>query len=644
MKKAISLILITVMCFAAGACRKDDRKVETTRPEYTVTEREEHLVNSEKQLHKVTVTETDRAFAVNGRSDYVIVRTDSVKELAASSFLQRMIAEATGATLSAVLPDEASYSADAKLIVMGDETMFAAAGLTMPQDDLGNTGYYIKSVGDSVFIMSKGFGYQYAVLAFLRAVLGYEMYAADTVTFSKSGETLPDLEIIEKPDFDYIIASMPMESDAQYGMGFLSLGDLPMYVQGQFSHNSLYYLPKKTFQSAHPGWYSDAGSQLCYSAHGDGDEKALMVREVADVILAAAEKYPDRNLIEFTQMDGGAYCSCESCKKISDKYGTTAAVQIQFINEVRALLDSELPAGRNVEVVFFAYNDTQTPPARKNEVTGEWEPVDDTVVLADGVSVKIAPAYSNFYHSFQEEQNADIVANIDGWKACAKSIHFYLYETNYHYYMYPFNTYDSMIETYRVCKEANAVYMYSQGQSGQNNGASHFTKFKEYLNSKAMFDVNSDYNTLVDNFFENYFGAAKEPMKELFESIQIWMRYLEDAYPTIATGFMYDEIEQARLWPKRTLDGYMRLIDEAYAAIEPIRAENSALYETLRDHITLESLFPRYALIQLHTAYYASDDLQNMRLSFKEDATRLGVSRYREGGNMRNVYISWGIE
>lgn len=141
--------------------------------------------------------------------------------------------------------------------MLGDETLFAQAQLSMPQDALGISGYYIKTVGNSAFIMPGGaFGYQNGAIAFLKAVLGFEIFSEDTVVYGKDGATLPDMEIIERPDFDFRQGIYGFSNDTKYAMGFLSSDDIYMSIDGGWVHNAFKYLPPEQFMTDHKNWYS----------------------------------------------------------------------------------------------------------------------------------------------------------------------------------------------------------------------------------------------------------------------------------------------------------------------------------------------------------------------------------------------------
>ena len=340
-----SLVLAAMMCCSAVACSHGSDSDKSSSggntvltPIQPVTEPEQHLVTN--GLHKVSVTETDRVFTSSGKTEYQIVLdgTDS-NAVKAAAFLQQHIRAATGATASLIRePDEVTWSNDAKYIVVNVPELFAQAGLSMPEDDLGQTGYYIKNAGNSVFIAVNSVnGVHRGAISFLKHVLGYEMYAADTVVYEKSGATLPDMEIIERPDFEFYVQGNSVSSEATYGMGFD--GSIFIPVEGETWHNSFNYLPPETYKSQHPDWYSTKGNELCYTAHGNEAEFNAMAKEIAKKIIALLPKYPTTGNITVTIEDHNDQCDCAACQASREKYnGADSAGVIKLCNAVNRIV------------------------------------------------------------------------------------------------------------------------------------------------------------------------------------------------------------------------------------------------------------------------------------------------------------------
>lgn len=663
--KIVTAILALVLCvsctFCAGCKNKkngegrgeDGEQTTIAKPVNPIRDPEHHYV--EGGLHKVNVTQSERSFAVNGVSDYKILLGMYDDELAQSAaFLQKHVQNATGARLTIEYYNAATtvFNADTHYIVLHCPELFAAAGLTMPADKIGQTGYFIKSYGNNVFMTALGmYGYRHAVISFMHHTLGYEMYSSDIVVYDKKGDTLPDFDIVERPDFDFYLQGNAISDEAKRGMGFMSETEVFIPVDGKVMHNTFAYLPKNKFQSAHPDWYADDGQQLCYTVHGDRNEGEYeaMTTAVYDRIVELLEANPNVDNITFTHEDVHPQCSCDACAASVETYGTYSAAIIKFVNavsrKVQAYLEADAQASgkpkREFNILFFAYDLTERAPATLN-AQGEYEPIDESVVCDDNVGVYIAPIHALYNKSFYDDANVSTATTIRSWRACAKKIYMWLYETNYNYYFYPLNSYDTMGESYRFCFENGAMFMYNEGQYNQGN-VTHFSKLKEYFNSKAEFDVNVKFADVADDFFANYFREAGVPMRRYFDELQVQLRYLEETYPTIVTGGIYCDMAQDRFWPKRLLDHWLELCDEAYAAIEPYREKDPELYAALKKNILLETMFPRYALIDLHAGSYGAGGLRDMRLQFKADAETLNLHRHSEGESLDSLYKSWNI-
>lgn len=657
MKKSIKILpFVLSAMFMFGACTPNNQGAETpaVNPQTPTTE---HL-QTKNTLHKVTVTETNKPFVVNGESDYKILVPFSQETtiVTAANYFAKYIKMATGCQLPVEALENYTWNANEKWIVFGRDDLFAAAGLTMPTEDIGISGYYIKSVGNSVFVaVEEVFGYKRAALSLLDHIVGYEMYWNDTVVFEKTGATLPEMEIIERPDFAFYQESNQISGDGKYGMGFDS--SIWISVEGAPYHNSFKYLPKATYQATHSKWYSknDQGvkgnaSQLCYNAQGDPNEWQKMVEEVAGKIISYADASPNLATITFTQEDTKSWCGCDTCMEMKEQYnGSNAASAVKFINAVDNIVQSTFERRaeesgkkkRQLNILIFAYRETEVPPVKKN-ADGSYSAVDATVKCNPNVGVYYAPIESNYQESFYSDANAYARENARGWGAICQNIYVWIYDTNFHYYFFPLNTWGAKVETYRFLKENNAYYMHSQSQ--WNNGAvTHFSRFKDYIDAKASFDVNVDYNKLKDDFFNNYYGPAAEPMRKFFDELESYMEYLSVKYPSNVLGNYKENIGTIDLWPKRVLGGFMDYVNEAYEAVESIKESNPAMYEVYKEHVLLESMFPRYALLSFYKGTYNDEEFHNEAFQFKMDCSTLGITRHNEEQTIDAIWRQWGV-
>ena len=649
---ALSAIFAVSCLFGCGSA--------TVEPKNTVGTSTEHYW--EGGLHKVSVTENaSRVFAKNGVSEYsVVYEGSSSKALYAANFLRKHINSATGASVSVTAGEEiTSVTESDKYIVVGRRDLFTSAGFSMPNEDLAPTGYYIKTFGNSVFIEVVGeFGYQQAAIQFLKHVLGYTMYSEDTVVYARSGETIPDMDIIEKPDYGYRVQGNNVSDEARYGMGFINNQDIIIPVgQGGYFHNSLQYFDStetvisNKYFGDHPNWLATSGKELCYTARGDEAELELMITHVANRIITLAKEYKDVPVITFTIQDNYFPCECEECKSYEKTYGSAAAAAryIRFTNRVADKVDAyftEEAANnggekREILITIFGYHNTTQPPVKQN-ADGSYSAIDESVVLRKNVGVFVAPIEASFTHSFYDDVNAQYAGIVRGWGAISSHVYAWVYEPNYSYYMYPFNTFDSSLETLRFFRENNAEYVWTEGQTMQYN-ATGFNKLKEYINSVEEFDVNCNLKEITDDFFEKYFCEAAEPMRQFLSEFQMWSRGIENDETNPIRGTIYEEIANVSYWPKKLLDHWLDLVDEAYEAISPLKYTNAEKYEVLAKHIKIESIFPRYALLTLYAGYYNEAELTAERKAFRDDCYELNIQYSAQNVSLDLLFDSWGV-
>ena len=94
-----------------------------------------------------------------------------------------------------------------------------------------------------------------------------------------------------------------------------------------------------------------------------------------------------------------------------------------------------------------------------------------------------------------------------------------------------------------------------------------------------MWNVNEDFDTLVTNFFKNFYKDAAEEMLDVFNTYRAFSRYQLDVLG-MPSG-LYADVTNTKYWPKGALDTILGKIDEAYKAIEPLKESNYNLYGKL---------------------------------------------------------------
>ena len=708
MKKIVALILSATTLLSAGllgSCGKsnDSGKGETINK--TVTDAEQHLVDESKLLHRISVKDVGRTFVKNGKTEYKIVIGKSGSEIVkAAAFLAGQIGSCTGAYPELVYDTDGdgvidggtealTWNKQSKYLILAHDAFEKAAGIKWATEDdssikLGYSGYMIKSAGESVFFkVNSIYGYQTAVLSFLREVLGYEWFAEDTIVFTNSGETLPDLDIVEKPDFDLNYRSGYVSENGKFATGQTDT-ELFAYTEGSFVHNSLIYLPPSQYSEEHSSWYSDKWSmyrgeylpdQLCYTAHGNKAEYDKMIDTATKRVLYYLEQNETACTITFTQQDNFSACDCETCTAAANAFGSISSTYIMFINDledkVRAALEEQARENgtepRKITVLFFAYLATKNAPVYgtskdnyevaknpDNVVTSNGKtytlPYNKTyangIVCNENVGCFWAAIGATYNKSFYENTSANQEAreSLEKWGLITDKIYAWIYDTNFHKFLYPYNSYDSLVETARCLKDNNADFLFVQAQGTYNELSNQVTPcfgaLKTYTAMSVRFYVNMDYGKAVDRFFENYFREAATPMRRYYEKMTNYLRLLEEQYPSVFTGNIYDSfVSEPQYWSISLMKDWLALCDEAYASVEIYKTTNPELYETLVKHIKTETIFPRFVICENYAGYYSAEEITKLRKELYEDCDDLKIGAYSENDALKPYFEKWGV-
>lgn len=622
----------------------------------------------EGTLHDININnDNTRPFIVNGSTEYALYAVDNYKALEAASFIKTHLIAATNVDIVInTITEDAIIEPNKKAIVIGSDASFTAAGLAFTDKDLSVSGYQMVSKDNAVYIHVKNeIGYQMAAYKFLEVVIGYDCLYNDTFIYEKDGSVLPEMNIVEKPDFDFRKDDDP-NTTWRYGAGF-SNNNVFMNIGGICYHTSLKFLPpddpskedpSQINYEYHKKWYSNRGDktqllgQLCYTCHGDNEEYEKALELATEKAMEAINASPTMNNLTFTINDNYNMCNCPDCEALANQYGgSKAAGCLLFANKLDDRIQAKLQEQaeethtpkREIYLSIFAYHETENAPCYKDE-QGHWHGYND-IKCNEHVAIFLAPISSHFTKSFYETndpQNAATKDKVESWGSITKHLYCWVYECNFKNYMYPFNSYEAMVESYRHLKTNNCSLVYPQDEH-DNYGRSCFSRLKQYINSKVLNNVNLDVGPIIDKFFKYYYDEGGTIMRQFYDEMVTWMKYLEKAYPDECQGSIYESVNNAKYWNENMLRKWNNYCNDALTKIEYLKSKDANKYERMRKHIINESLFPRWALLELYQSSFTDTQLYNERVSFKNDGVMMNVSRYAENRDMTDVYAGWGL-
>lgn len=593
-------------------------------------------------------------------------------------------------------------SANSAYIMFGCTYAFEEAGFVMPEfNEIGGTGYYIVTYGKNVFVQAYGAqGYQLASICLLRETLGFDMISSTTCIYEKDGSILPRMEIKERPDFDYRQTdNSKLAHDVQYGMGFTT-SEIFLNTGTTWMHNIVDFLGGDVSKGAndgtavaHPKWFSNDTNktQGCFTAHGDKEEYALMVEHYVTKTIEFMKKRPTIDNIVLGQMDviGSdrvSRCSCKSCNAAFAYYGdTNAGSHLALVNNVargvREYLETEEAKeyfkslgieNKEMNILVLVYGASINPPVQRTEGGAlmfnedgvgipkqqKWFNVDDegnvteedvlddngnpvNLVCEPNADLFYCASSANYLHSFYEAENSTYSSMVKGWSGLGGNFCVWAYEVNYYNYMYPYNSYDSMLENIRYFKSMDAKHMFYQGLWENKNNAA-FDKLRSYICSKGLFNVNVDYEEVVAKFFKYQFDEAGDIMREYFNQVVQQLR----ANESYTGGSVHsNDLTKAIVWPEGLIRTWYGMVEDAFKLVEYKKIEDPERYEQLWINLTTESLFPRFVLCTTYatSSSFSSEELLAMRKSFKEDFAKLENTTHKEHYTITDIYTAWGI-
>ena len=615
-KKYICAVLCCAFSLSAIFTGCSDNALRPTS--FTVDNSQNHIYN---------VTETAEYVIKNGHTDYKILLPENPSLVLkdAAKELTQFINEATGAAFTTITENVAENGE--KYISLG-KTLLAEKN-DVPENGLGTDGYVIKTQGETVYVYGSDYGTLYGVYGLLNDWVGYEFFYKDTYSLRKQADVkLKNYYVKEIPDIAYRAAgygTMWQEAQTTNRFRMRSYPSFFIPVRGQLFHNAFAYLPYEENAVIHPKWYNSGADQICYTAHGDKKEYAAMVEETVRVLKEELIASPDKNMVTFSILDNGNSCVCEACNESTAKYGAESAAIIIFLNDVNAEIKEWFGSegaeyARDLKICFFAYNKYVKPPVKYNSATGGYEPIDG-IKCDDGVCALIAPLEADYTVDFNSPENDSTKSVLLGWSAVSKDICTWFYDTlflsvNVHYVFY--NSFNGYQERMRYAYFVGSFWMFNQGQDQVFGGMSGFDSFKMYLSSRLSWNVNENYRDITQRFFDNFYGAASETMKTLFDEMCATALYFKENM--VAGGDCYAPWDKPEYWTKGALTRWHGYLDKALEDILPLKDTDPESYERLYAHICYERLGINYLLCTLWSGSLSEEDYEKYKSEFVSDA------------------------
>lgn len=541
----------------------------------------------------------------DGKSDYRIVISDnaSPSEKHAANELQEFLRQISGAKLP-IVTDEVERQP--KEIIIGNNKHLAQLGVKIHFDKLGDEGFSIKTVDDSLVIAGGRLrGTMYGVYTFLEDYLNCRWFSSkvsripkkDSIELRSIDDTqIPVLEYREPFYTDAFDADWAARNKMNSNSARLdkSRGGKIKYSHFVHSFNSL--LPPNEYFDEHPEYYSEIDgkrtadrSQLCLT---NPDVLQIAIEKVKQWI----EADPEATIISVSQNDWHNACECESCKALDEREGSHSGTMINFVNQIASAIEKDHP---NVAIDTLAYQYTRKPPK--------------TIHPRPNVIVRLCSIECCFSHSLEScEVNASFADDIRGWSKISDRLYVWDYVTDFAHYIQPFPNFYVLKPNIQFFVNHGVKGIFEEGNYAPGGGGE-FAELRAYVMAKLLWNPEYDVDVAIDEFLEAYYGKASSSLRE----------YINMLHKTVQEENIHVNIwakPDSKFLSEEIIGKATELFDQA----EQLADDDDVLHRVQVARLPIQ-------YVKLATNAVEGDERERMIDHFFSVAEKEGITQIREG-------------
>lgn len=586
-----------------------------------------------------------------GKSEYVIVLSESANECErfAAQELQSFVKESAGATLPIINDRAVGYSSRSKYISIGQTRLLESAKLNLNYSVLNLDGFYIKSVGNVIFITgARDRGTLYGVYDFLERFFGVRFFNADVTKVPKTENVrLEELNIQEIPQIRFRNYYTPMvDRDALYTtrLRMVSLygADVPeyggtLYRDAYIYGHNILTLVDVTNEKIEQGMFFRNGGVgetigVCYSYGLDESGNLLPgvedspVLEVIDTLKGMIEANPEIQYFSVTQMDIPTGCPCPTCvQRATIEKGGYTGILLRFINRVSREINrwlEEKGEDRKIKIVTFAYAWSVAPPL---DETGK-----AVVVPDDDVVIWMALSHSYAYSLSDARQEKNLTATFEEWAKLAKEIYYWDYRVNFREYLWYMPGLTTLKADMDYLIEHHVNYAFLEGASGAATDCENWLgDLKAYVASKLMWNSDRDVPALIEEYLQGVYKDSADAVRTVIEMFEDnYERLRQDPTQTgfgIDHEFGYNTVT-SKWYPRVLLTGAMRVLEKEMERVASDPEKSVQEREERKELLTAVLLTPQRMLLRNYSSYYLNDweGERELGLKFIENCESIG--------------------
>ncbi len=404
------------------------------------------------------------------------------------AYLQQITAQSVPVPASGAVPE--GYAP----VFIGAHPDLPKYGLQNPPD-LQPDAFFLQGKNGAFLIAGGGeMGAEYGVYSLLE-LLGCRKYSPrDSFIPEIKNLLLPDYQAkTEIPAFPY----RELHYEPAFDEGWARWHKLKTNPKkneewGMFVHTFHRLCPEEKYFAEHPEYFAWNGKQrstgqLCLS---NDTVKQIVIAALRE----AMREKPAAKYWSVSQNDNFDYCKCARCAASDVRYGSPAGTLLAFVNEIAAVFPDKT-------ISTLAYQYTRRAP--------------QGIRPAPNVSVCLCSIECNRGKDI-EEGCTDFARDVEEWSQLTDNLMIWDYVVQFRSYVSPFPNWHTLQPNLRFFQKHGVKMMFEQG-SGRDR--SEFSDMRAYLLAKLMWNPQANMDSILTDFGDGYYGAARPAIWEYVDSL-----------------------------------------------------------------------------------------------------------------------------
>ncbi len=557
-----------------------------------------------------------------GKSPYKIVISDHADsiEIKAAQKLQYYLYRVSEAKIP-IVTDSVDFNPEE--IIIGNNRHLQKLSMQPDFSSFKEDGFEVYTEGKTLALVGgKHKGPLYAVYYFLEEYLGCRMFAIDAQNVPRKRKIrIPQIDDSQQPEFAYReISTLYPKTNQEYANWHkLDNGSENEHVWGLWGYSFGRLVPPQKYFVSHPEYFAlingkrVSGGQLCFANQS-------VVNLIIENIRQAIKENPMARYWSVAPNDNNTYCTCARCVALYKKYGGYSGALVHFVNQIA----NKFPD----KVITTIMNQSARPAPQNIRPNNNVLVILTTGVIDRSKSIVDDPAYAPFRKDFEDWQK--LTGNIMIWNS----------PLPYSSLMTPFpNLYFIKPEMqYFARNHCRMIY-----DEGAGLTASEFDELRTYLTAKLMWDPDADFNSILDDFLNGYYGPAGTYIRQYIDVM--YYEFEKSNGHLKPNGFPYDS-SNTYLTPEM-FKKYQDLFDKAEMSVydDPIvllRVRKARLpldYAMLE--ISLRDRIPGFSFLRNeYGRRVARPEMMDKLNRFVRDCDMLGVKQLDMAGSTPRSFRS----